>query len=74
MPGISDVQCTLYRADGATLVGDPQDDSESTQVDWVPVRDIPRLIADRQITDGDTLIALSFALAAAPPRTPRPAR
>jgi 8-oxo-dGTP pyrophosphatase MutT (NUDIX family) len=41
MPGISDVRCTLYRADGATLVGSPQDYSESTRVDWVLLRDIP---------------------------------
>jgi 8-oxo-dGTP pyrophosphatase MutT (NUDIX family) len=65
MPGISDVQCTLYRGDGATPSASPRDDSESTRVDWVPVRDIPRLIAERQITDGDTLVALSIALAAA---------
>lgn len=64
MPGISDARCTLYRADGATLVGSPQDHSESTRVDWVLLRDIPRLIADRQITDGDTLVALSLAIAA----------
>jgi 8-oxo-dGTP pyrophosphatase MutT (NUDIX family) len=69
MPGISDAQCTLYRADGARLIGSPKDGSESTRVEWVPVGDIPDLIADRQITDADTLIALSFA----PSRTPRPA-
>jgi hypothetical protein len=34
-------------------------------VDRVSVRDVPRLIAERQITDGDTLVALSIALAAA---------
>jgi 8-oxo-dGTP pyrophosphatase MutT (NUDIX family) len=62
VPGISDARCTLYLADGATLVSGPEDDSESARVDWVSVRDIPQLIADRQITDGDTLIALSFAL------------
>jgi 8-oxo-dGDP phosphatase len=61
MPGISDAQCTLYRADGATLIGSPTDGSESTRVEWVSLRDTPRLIADRQITDADTLIALSFA-------------
>jgi 8-oxo-dGTP pyrophosphatase MutT (NUDIX family) len=63
MPGISDARCTLYRADGATLIGSPRDASESTHVDWVSVHDIPRLIADRQVTDADTLIALSLARA-----------
>jgi hypothetical protein len=53
--------------DGATRSGSPTDGSESTRVDWVPVRDVPRLIADRQITDGDTLVALSLALSVPPP-------
>jgi hypothetical protein len=34
---------------------------------------LPSLIADRQITDADTLIALSFAPAAMASRTMRPA-
>jgi 8-oxo-dGTP pyrophosphatase MutT (NUDIX family) len=63
MPGISDARCTVYRADGATLISGPKDVLESTHVGWVSVQDIPRLIADREITDGDTLIALSLALA-----------
>ena len=61
MPGISDARCTLYRAAGATLVGSPVDDSESTRVEWVSLGDIAKLIADGHITDADTLIALSFA-------------
>jgi 8-oxo-dGDP phosphatase len=72
-PGISDAQCTLYEADGATLIGSPLDGSESTRVEWVSVGDIPHLIADRQITDADTLIALSFAPAAPASQTTRPA-
>jgi hypothetical protein len=35
----------------------------------VSLRDIPQLIADGQITDGDTLIALSFALPVSASRT-----
>jgi 8-oxo-dGTP pyrophosphatase MutT (NUDIX family) len=67
MPGICDVRCTLYRAEGATRVGSPTDGAaESTRVGWVSVGDIRRLIATRQITDGDTLVALSIALAAPP--------
>jgi 8-oxo-dGTP pyrophosphatase MutT (NUDIX family) len=62
MPGISDARCTLYRAGGATLAGGIVDDSESTRVEWVPVREIPRLVAGGQITDGDTLVALARGL------------
>ena len=64
MPGISDVRCTLYRADGPTRIGSPQDASEAARVEWVALRDVSQLIADGQVTDGDTLIALSLALAA----------
>jgi len=74
MPGISDARCTLYRAEDATFIGRPKDDAEAARVGWVSLRDIPRLIADRQITDADTLIALSFAPTALAPQTPRPAR
>jgi 8-oxo-dGTP pyrophosphatase MutT (NUDIX family) len=61
LPGISDVGCTLYRADGATYVGDPAEAAESTRIDWVPVADLRQRIDDDQITDGDTLIALALA-------------
>jgi 8-oxo-dGTP pyrophosphatase MutT (NUDIX family) len=71
MPGISDAHCTLYRAEGATLVGSPVDASESTRIGWVSVGDISKLVADRRITDADTLIALSFAPTAPAPRTAR---
>jgi 8-oxo-dGTP pyrophosphatase MutT (NUDIX family) len=60
--GISDLTCTAYQAVGATPAGTP-DASESARVDWVPVRDVRRLIEDGKIHDGDTLTSLSLALA-----------
>jgi hypothetical protein len=61
LPGISDMHCTLYRADGATYVGDPAEAGESTRIEWVPVSDLRQRIDDDQITDGDTLVALALA-------------
>lgn len=60
--GISDLTCTAYKAAGATPTGNPEA-SESSRVEWVPVRDVRRLIEDDKIHDGDTLTALSIALA-----------
>lgn len=60
MPGISDVSCTLYRADGATFVGETAEAAESTRVDWAPVAGLRQRIDGGEITDGDTLIALAL--------------
>jgi 8-oxo-dGTP pyrophosphatase MutT (NUDIX family) len=60
LPGISDMHCTLYGADGATYVGDRIEAIESTRIEWIRVADLLQLIDDDQITDGDTLIALAL--------------
>ncbi|MGH2944564.1 MAG: NUDIX domain-containing protein [Solirubrobacteraceae bacterium] len=74
MPGISDVRCTLYRADGATYVGEPVEAAESTRVDWVAVTDLRQRIDGGEITDGDTLIALALTGAIAPAADPAAGR
>lgn len=61
MPGISDVACTLYRADGATPIGEPADSEEASRVEWISTGDLRTLVDDGTITDGDTLIALAVA-------------
>jgi 8-oxo-dGTP pyrophosphatase MutT (NUDIX family) len=61
--GSSDQIFHVFVAAGATHVGDPTDASESERIDWVPVADIRRLIADGEITDGLSLTALLWALA-----------
>lgn len=70
LPGISDVSCTLYRADGATYVHDPAESAESMRIEWVPVADLCQRIGDDQVTDGDTLIALALAGAIRPAEHP----
>ena len=50
-----------FLAHGADHIGDPEDRSEAT-VDWLPIDDLPKLIADGQISDGPTLMAISYYL------------
>jgi 8-oxo-dGTP pyrophosphatase MutT (NUDIX family) len=61
-PGISDSVHHLYRADQARHVGPPEDDFESERVAWVPLCDIPALIARGEIASGTTLAALLYTL------------
>ena len=60
--GIGDMRFTLCLARTAAQLGEPQDVSESSRVDWLPIADLPRLITDKQLTDGPTLMALSWYL------------
>jgi 8-oxo-dGTP pyrophosphatase MutT (NUDIX family) len=61
--GTSDQMFHVFVAEGAEHVGDPTDIGESERIDWVTVRDIRRLIAEGEITDGLSLTALLWALA-----------
>jgi len=62
-PGISSSVHHLYRADSATRIGAPEDDFESSRVEWVPLDTIAGLIAAGQISSGTTLAALLYTLA-----------
>lgn len=61
-PGISDSVHHIYLADGAEHVGPPEDDFESDRIGWVPMADVPDLIARGEIMSGTTLAALLYAL------------
>jgi hypothetical protein len=62
-PGISNSVHHLYRAGSATRIGPPEDDLESSRVEWVPLETIPGLIDAGQISSGTTLAALLYTLA-----------
>lgn len=68
LPGLADLPFTLFRADGARHLGPPSDGSEASRVEWVPIANLSKLVDKGHVTDGPTLMALSFALAFAPPR------
>jgi len=61
-PGISDSVHHVYRADTAQHIGPPEDDLESERVAWVPLTDIPRLVAAGEIVSGTTLAALLYVI------------
>ena len=61
--GMSDHTVHVYRAQGATHVGEPTDPSESERVEWVPVERVRALLGAGAIGDGLSVCGLSFALA-----------
>lgn len=66
LSGISDLKFINYFATTLTRIGSPPDASESSRVEWIPVRDIPTLAAQEKIVDGPSLLALTYYLAVWP--------
>ena len=62
-PGISTSVHHLYRADGATRIGEPEDDFESSRIEWIPLEAVSGLIGAGHISSGTTLAALLYTLA-----------
>ncbi|MFC5187156.1 NUDIX hydrolase [Actinomadura harenae] len=61
-PGISDSAHHIFLADGAEHIGPPTEAWESERIEWLPLADVPGLIAQGEITSGTTVAALLFAL------------
>ncbi|CRK61393.1 hypothetical protein [Alloactinosynnema sp. L-07] len=61
MTGISDQLYRTFLATKVHLEAD-HDDAEASRVEWVPVADLPALIAGGQVTDGPSLTALASYL------------
>jgi 8-oxo-dGTP pyrophosphatase MutT (NUDIX family) len=59
-PGISDSVHHVYRADSAVRISDPVDDYESDRVAWLPLADVPQLVARGEIRTGTALAALLY--------------
>ncbi|UED85120.1 NUDIX hydrolase [Streptomyces profundus] len=56
--GLSDAVHHVYWADGAKHVGHPQDDFESEKRAWVPLRDVPELIARGEVRSANAVAGL----------------
>lgn len=69
--GIMDAAHHIYVADTATRTptGEPRDGFEAARIEWVPLADVPELIAKREIVSSSTMTALLLCLYASPPRT-----
>jgi 8-oxo-dGTP pyrophosphatase MutT (NUDIX family) len=64
-PGLTDGLHHIFRADGATLVGEPTD-VEAERIEWVPLSAVPGLIARGEVGSASTLSSLLYLQAAGP--------
>lgn len=63
MIGMVDSPHEIFLARGAVKVGEPTDIEEAGQIAWVPLADIPRLMAEGKLMGSGTLVALLHVLA-----------
>ncbi|MER5896002.1 NUDIX domain-containing protein [Streptomyces sp. NPDC001876] len=63
MIGMVDSPHEIYVGKGAQHVGDPTDVEEAGHIAWVPLSDIPRLMARDELMGSGTLVALLHLLA-----------
>lgn len=61
--GIMDAAHYLFIADGANKVGMPRDGFESARIEWLPLADVPSMIAKREIVSTSTMAVLLSLLA-----------
>lgn len=61
-PGISDSLHRIFRAFSAERISLPEDEFESSKIAWVPIGDIPAMVARGEITSGTTLASLLYAI------------
>ena len=61
--GITDHHFDAFLADGAEHVGDPEDSSEASRVEWVPIDAVRASLQAGEIVDGPGFAALAYALA-----------
>lgn len=63
MVGMVDSPHEIFVAHGAEHVGEPTDVEEAGRVEWLPLADIPDLMARGQLMGSGTLVALLHVLA-----------
>ena len=64
--GLTDAVQHVFHADGATYVGLPSDPNESDRIEWIPLTDVPRLVATGKIVSSTTMAALLYLAAPNP--------
>ncbi|MDH6132849.1 8-oxo-dGTP pyrophosphatase MutT (NUDIX family) [Kitasatospora sp. MAA4] len=63
MVGMVDSPHEIFVARGATLVGEPTDAEEAGRIAWIPLADVPQLMARDELLGSGTLVALLHLLA-----------
>lgn len=61
--GIMDAAHHIFVSTEATKVGTPTDDFESSRIEWIPLADVPKLIAKQDIPGASTMAALLLLIA-----------
>lgn len=59
--GITDSQHFIFRADGATRVGEPTEVNESDRIEWIPLADVPAMIDRGEVVSSASLLGLLLA-------------
>ncbi|MFC0107531.1 NUDIX hydrolase [Kibdelosporangium aridum] len=72
MAGIARAEQHIFVAEGADYIGPPADSHESDRISWIPLADVPDMIARRQIVGGASVVGLlQLCLASAAREKPR---
>ena len=58
MPGMVDTPHEIYVVHGATQIGEPTDQEEAGRVDWIPLADVPKMVAAGEILGSGSLVGL----------------
>lgn len=56
--GLAYARHHIYWSDQATYIGHPEDDFESSRREWVPLKDVPALIARGEVPAANMAAAL----------------
>lgn len=62
MPGMVNTPHEVYVVRGAKHIGAPTDGEEAGQVQWIPLTDIPKMIAGGEILGSGSLVGLLAVL------------
>jgi 8-oxo-dGTP pyrophosphatase MutT (NUDIX family) len=71
MIGMVNTPHHVFIARGAERVGEPTEKTEMQRMEWVPLMQLPSLIAQGQVSNSGTLVALLHVLAISGPTAPR---
>ena len=63
MPGLVDTPHEVYGSRRVVKVGEPADPVEASMVAWVPLSDVPELIARGEVAGSGSLVGLLYVLA-----------
>ncbi|HEY1918343.1 MAG TPA: hypothetical protein VGH27_22430 [Streptosporangiaceae bacterium] len=63
LAGIMNLSHHVFVSQGAIEIGSPADNFESTKIAWVPIADVPKLIAEQQIVNYAAMASLLLVFA-----------